>query len=267
MLKSTRSRLLVIILIVVIFILLIFFDRFGIIKPFKSIITAILKPVETPLVSLGAKIDDFFNHFRSINKLEKENKSLKEDSEKLIVENNQLKTEIEEIKALEKEWEFVKKYNYSYVSGKVIGKDPDNLQILILNKGENDGLKKGLPAITGDGILIGKIVEVEATTSKILLLTDSQSQVASLIQNSDKTEGLVKGEHGLSLKMELIPQDKEIKTGEWVVTSGSESYIPSGLVIGKIDQISKKPGDLFQAASVITATSYDNIQIITVIIS
>lgn len=265
--KISRSRLTIIILIVVIFVLLIFFDRLGLIKPVKSFITFILKPVESPLVAIGSKIDASFQYFKSINELEQENKSLKNELEKSVVENIQLKNKIDEMKILEKEWEFVKKYNYTYVSGKLIGKVPDNQQILIFNKGKNDGLKNGLPAITENGILVGKVIEVNNTTAKIMLLIDSQSQIAAMVQNNDKIEGVIKGEHGLSMKMTLIPQDKIVKQNDWVVTSGLESYIPAGLVIGQIDKVLKKPGDLFQEASITSATSYEDLQILTVITS
>ena len=265
--KLSKSRLTIIVLIVVILVLLIFFDRLGLVKPVKGFFTFILKPIESPLVAIGAKIDASFQYFKSVNKLEKENKSIKNELEKLVVENIQLKNKIEEIKILEKEWEFVKKYNYTYVSGKLIGKVPDNQQILIFNKGEKDSLKNGQPAISGEGILVGKVIEVTRSTAKIMLLTDSQSQIAAIVQNSDRTEGIIKGEHGLSMKMSLIPQDKTLNAKEWVVTSGLESFIPAGLVIGQIEKVLKKPGDLFQEASVIPATSYDDLQIITVITS
>lgn len=266
MIKFLRSKLVMIITFLAVILLLIFFHQLNLLKPIKNVFTAIFEPVQKPLSTAGYKINNFFGYFNSLKSLKEENIKLKDEISKLILENNNLKTSLNETEILRSELEFVKKYNYRYLAAQVIGRSPDNLQVLIINKGEVDRIKNDLPVIVNDGILIGKIIQTQKTTAKILLLTDSHSLISASIENKEKSQGVVKGEHGLSLKMDLIPQDHEVKEGQLVVTSGLESNIPVNLVIGQINQILVKKGELFKQATLTPAASFNNLQIITVII-
>ena len=100
-----------------------------------------------------------------------------------------------------------------------------------------------------------------------LLIYDSYSRMAALIQNESQSKGIVMGEHGLSLKMELIPKNELIKENDIVVTSGLEQNIPQGLVIGKISRFLNEPNDFFQTAWLQSPIKVDNLIFVSVLIS
>ena len=67
------------------------------------------------------------------------------------------------------------------------------------------------------------------------------------------------------MEIDLIPIDKQIKSGDIVVTSGLENYIPRGLIIGEIENVETKPSDLFQKAIIKILTPFNNLRILTIL--
>jgi rod shape-determining protein MreC len=247
--------------------LLIFLHSTKIISPLENFIVSIFKPLQTISYNSASKISVFFSRFGNINTLIDDNRKLKDEVEKLLVENIKLKIVIEENKIISEEVEFLKEKKYESVAARVIGVSPDpTIHSLIINKGKNNSIKEGLPVIVGPGILVGRVVEVDDDITKILLITDSQSKTSGIVQNSKGSQGIISGEYGIYFKMELIPYDDLIEPGQYVITSGLETNIPKGLIIGQIDKVSKSPGELFQSATIRPLRSLDNLVILSVIL-
>lgn len=264
--RFLKSKLGIITIILLSIIILFFLSLTNILKPIKNLLIVPLKPLQSVFFDLSNNINNKLKYFSSIKKLEKENEELKNKISTLSIENNKMKNQLEESEILKKELSFLEKNNLNYVLAKVIGKS--NLpgsQIHIINKGEDDGIKRDMSVIINEGVLIGKIIEAEKNISKLILLTDSHNLVAAMIQNEQQTKGMIKGYHGLSIEMELIPQDQKIEKGQLVVTSGIELNVPKGLVIGEIDKIIKKKGELFQSASIKPYSDFNNLSVVSII--
>jgi rod shape-determining protein MreC len=121
---------------------------------------------------------------------------------------------------------------------------------LIIDRGAEDGLKSGQPAIVDDGIIIGKIKSVRKNSAIVLLLTDSTSRLAVAIQGGGDILGLLEGDRGLSMGISLIPQNEQVSLGDMVITSGIEAEIRRGLIIGTIERVEKDEQKPFQTATV-----------------
>jgi len=100
----------------------------------------------------------------------------------------------------------------------------------------------------------------------MLVISDSRSAVGAQVQNENNSPGVVIGKLGLALEMQLIPQSEEITKGQIVVTSGLEENIPSGLVIGQINEIDKKTEELFQTATIESPISLERLDVLSIII-
>jgi rod shape-determining protein MreC len=100
---------------------------------------------------------------------------------------------------------------------------------------------------------------VNSDTAKVILLTDSNFEMSGIIQES-RASGLIKGQIGSGLTMETISKDKEVKTGNMVVTSNLEPEIPEGLLIGRVTEIGTESGGLFQKASITPLANLDDIR-------
>ena len=141
--------------------------------------------------------------------------------------------------------------NHTTVLASVIGYSPDpGVQSVTIDRGTSDGLLVGMAVVSDAGVVVGKVVNVGASTSSVILLSDSQSSILARINSTAHSPGVVKGDQGVSLRMELIPKNDTVAVGDTVVTSGSEDRIPPDLPIGTIQDVATRPGDVFQNAKV-----------------
>ena len=158
--------------------------------------------------------------------LKKEVDSLKSrliGQEEVFLENNRYK------KLLGFKTELV----FSSVVANVIGRDPSNWNAaFIIDKGEIQGLKQGMPVVSALGV-IGKVAEVSKKTSKVILLIDPNFSVAAVIERS-REGGLVSGTLQGMCRMRYLSSSANIEIGDKVVTSKLSSSFPEGLLIGEV---------------------------------
>lgn len=167
---------------------------------------------------------------------------------KLKKENIELKTTIENTNFITSENERLKKIidDYIIVSDEIIAKvliDKQSpfLRSMIINKGSKNNIKLGMAVLDGE-FLVGKVVEVNFTTSRVLLLSDLNSKIPVTIE----PEGYQSILSGTGKNNGIIQYSKEeifLKEGSSVFTSGSGALFKSGIPIGKITN--KKKVDYF----------------------
>ena len=110
------------------------------------------------------------------------------------------------------------------------------LRSIVINKGSKNGVKLGM-VIYDDIYLIGKVVEVNFSTSRVLLISDINSKIAVTIQPLN-VQGIMSGLDTQTGKMQYIKEDKLINKDNHeliIVTSGSGGIFKSGIPIGKIN--------------------------------
>tara|TARA_S200000501_G_scaffold75675_1_gene67521 strand:- start:2658 stop:3506 length:849 start_codon:yes stop_codon:yes gene_type:complete len=170
------------------------------------------------------------NHF----KVYEENKILKEqlsfelsknyNSEYILEENKRLKSTIDETTFLTSE-----------IIGKVlIDKKSPFLRSVIINRGSKDGVELGM-AVMDKSFLIGKVVEVSFTTSRVLLLSDLNSKVPVDIMPNN-IQSILSGTGTNNGVIQYIRQQELIEKDAVVFTSGAGGLFRSGIPIGKIDK-------------------------------
>lgn len=223
---------------------------FGILRPFENLIFKLTVPLGTSAYNLGNKISNLLNFFSSIKNLADENKKLKSDLEKLMAEAAKLKEVEKENEELRQQLAYQERFSYSTIPALVVNRDPNNLlKSISINRGKKEGVKEKAAVIVSEGILIGRVSEVYENYSKVLLIVDSHSRIPAQVQES-QAFGLVLGEHGLGLIMDMIPQDKVVNKGDTVVTSDIGNELPKGLLIGKIEEVNAADNELFQKARI-----------------
>lgn len=255
------------ILIVLVIITFFIFTKFNFFSSFEGMVSYGFSPIQSFFNESATRVQNFFKYFDDIEKIKDENELLKNRIAELTSSNLKLSNDFENSGIILNEYEYINDYKYNAVLGKVISRGSDNyLQSVIINKGIKDGIQIGYPATTESGYIIGKVIESNSYSSKILLLNDIHSKISASISNEQHSSGIVSGAFGLSLKLDLIPYDHEISVDDLVVTSGLEKNIPADLIIGKILSISKNEGELFQSADLDQITNYENLKILTIIL-
>ena len=163
--------------------------------------------------------------------------------------------------------------DYKVVNAVVISRSPSNWQSqLIINKGTNAGLKKGL-SVMGSGGLIGRITQVNTTNAKVELLSDD-SQVADRFairvtnSNSEVIDGIVTSFNQSKnlIVMGQITSDVDVKKGDLVTTSGLGGVTPAGLYVGKVASVGKDNYGLSKKIYIKPATDFNNVPVVSVAI-
>jgi len=231
-------------------------------RPFEYIAT----PVVRISYSIGQWLHQLPRPFQEKKDLLSENEKLQLENEKLLQENSALRALQEESVITQRMQEFLSLINSRGITAHVIGKLSSEKKILIIDKGEDQGVIKGAATITENGIIIGTVDSVQARSSYVLLITDSSQNIAAKIQNDSSSPGVIKGEFGLALSMQLIPQNDLVKAQQTVVTSALDPKIPPNLLIGTITDVNKKEGSVFQDAKVVSPIQLDRVETISVIV-
>lgn len=126
----------------------------------------------------------------------------------------------------------------------VIGASPDVWeQTIIIGAGYSDGLQEYMAVLSEDGSLVGRIISCTAQSSVVQLITDEKSAVGAKLQRNSEM-GILRGEGGGKVHLELLNLEADVRTGDVVITSGMGGTCPAGIPIGVITEIGEKQADL-----------------------
>ena len=167
----------------------------------------------------------FYENYNSTKEQLEKLKSKKYNVEFLEGENKRLKKVLEDI---------------SYSSNAKIAKvlidhQSPFLRSIIINKGSKNGIKKGMAVLHGY-YLVGKVVEVNYTTSRVLLLSDLNSKIPIVIEPSS-VHSILSGNGKKSGIIQYTKNNIPLKNGSVLYTSGTGSLFKPGIPIGKINNI------------------------------
>ena len=185
--------------------------------------------VSTPSKLAGGLTNSIKNHlnlYDNYSELKKENATLKNNISKkdyLELENTQLRRLIDE------QAEPIK----DFVSARVmLDKQSPYLNSFVINVGKNKEIKNGLAVLDGKNF-IGRTVDVNFFSSRVLLITDLNSKIPVIIE-SGGNHAILSGRGKNLPTLEYLPEKSEIKDGDKVYTSGKEGIFLPGIPIGKI---------------------------------
>ena len=171
-------------------------------------------------------IQNHFNLYAEYNDLKKENeelKSKKSTSDFLELENSQLRKLINE--------QVESKSNL--VSARIIlDEQGPYLNSLIINIGVNKDLKNGLAVLDGQNF-IGRIVDVNYFSSRILLVTDLNSKIPVISQPSGN-HAILSGHGDSKPTLEYLSKNNKVENGDKIYTSGKEGVFAPGHAIGEV---------------------------------
>ena len=174
-----------------------------------------------------------FNFVKGHTNLHNENIKLKEENTRLkdqhydpgflIFENNQLRKLLDDQIASP----------INLVSSRVmLDKQSPYLNSFIINSGNNKGITNGMAALDGKNF-IGRIVDVNFFSSRVLLVSDLNSKIPVLIEPTGH-HAILSGTGKTEPILEFLPENHKIQTGNKVYTSGKEGIFPPGIPVGEV---------------------------------
>jgi rod shape-determining protein MreC len=114
-----------------------------------------------------------------------------------------------------------------------------------------------MPVVVAEGV-VGRVVRSSPRFSRVLLVTDASSAVASLLQHN-RARGVCRGQ-GELLVFDFVLRQEEVKVGDRVVTSGMGGVFPKGLVVGNVGSVERQEFGLFQAIEVIPSVDFSHLE-------
>lgn len=194
--------------------------------------------------------------------------SLKNQNNYLVLENQKLKEYQAEALRLRTMLSFAqdKQDEFDLVAARVIARNSGNwYRYLIIDRGIKDGIVKDMAVISPKG-LVGRIGSVSQNSAEVNLITDRESAVGAILQESRETRGIVEGMgDSNNLGMVNIPYYSKVKRGNVVVSSGLSSVYPKGIAIGKIVAVKREPSGLQLTAKLKPMTDFDKLEEVLVI--
>ena len=170
---------------------------------------------------------------------------IKSELKKIKTQNNIENFIIEENKRLKKIIDDYIEESDEIVAKVLIDKKSPFLRSIIINKGSKSNVMLGMAVLDG-GYLIGKVVEVNYLTSRILLLSDLNSKIPVVIEPGG-LQSILSGTGKRDGNIQYLKENYNIEEDSIVYTSGSGGLFKSGIPIGKIKstELNKKNVNFF----------------------
>ena len=146
----------------------------------------------------------------------------------------------------------------------MVASEPSSIiQSILIDIGKANGIEPGMPVVTERG-LVGRVTDVYSNASRVLLITDSSSNVNTLLQNT-RLRGILRGRAGQQPIMDYLPQDNKVLVGDIVVTSGEGGNFPAGIPVGQVVEVEQNDVEMFQRAVVRTTVDFDTLETVLVV--
>ena len=233
----------------------------------SNVFTGSLINLQTWFSSRFVAVQDFLTAPRDVASLRQRNVELEAEVSNLQAQVIQLQQQVSETDILAALVDFsLARSENTYKAAAVIGRDPSPfLHYIIINAGSNDGILRGMPVVTDQG-LVGRVDAVIADAARVQLITDPASRVNVRLQNAETEASLVGSVTG-DVSLDLIPQDVTIEQGDLVLTSGLGGGYPPDLILGQVVNIRTRDFDLFQQATIQPVVDFNRLQIVLVIVN
>lgn len=224
-------------------------------------------PIQKNFSDAGKSSSSWVSSFLNSTSLHEKNEELKRENQRLLSQISILQSIQEGNRALSAISATCQENNFTTIMAGITGLD--NQDILTLNKGSDDGISEGMPVINEYNVLYGKIFKVYKNFSQVMLISNKNSVINVQVQKTDTQEntvsGVVKGNGGLSIYLDLVPIDEQINSKEILVTSPLEEIFPKNILVGEITNIEKNDQKPFQKARLSPFFNIDDMENLFVI--
>lgn len=195
-----------------------------------------LAPTLSLLSRPVAAMESFTGRIESYRTLLAENEKLRADNANLIRWQNAALAMANENKELRGLLHYKVEPSLAYISARVIADTGGAfVRSLVLTAGRLDGVREGMAAMTGEG-LVGRVVEVGEWTSRVLLITDMNSRIPVSVSDTGD-HAILAGDNESKPKLLYLPQDADVKVGARVMTSGHGGIFPPNLPVGVVSSV------------------------------
>lgn len=201
-------------------------------------------PVQQTVSRVAGYFGVFSEKYTDLVKVREENRRLWEELLECRAAAYRNREALATNNMLRKLLDFRERFDQPMLAARIVGKDPSLwFRTVIVDRGSNDGVIKGMPVVNGEGI-VGQIFAVSPNYSKVLLAIAPSSAIDVLIQKS-RVRGILKGTGSLTLKLDYVLKTVDVQEGDHVVTAGYGGLFPTGMPVGVVSKVVRKRRGMF----------------------
>lgn len=151
------------------------------------------------------------------------------------------------------------------IVARVIGINPSpQFLSLRINRGEDDGVRVGMPVVTPDGV-VGQVVRAVGSSSDVMLLTDPASRIGAVVQRTRVRATVTGTGDGHRLSLDYVRREDDLRDGDVVVTAGSDGIFPRGLRVGTVSAVTRPSVGMFLKATLEPAVELTRVEEVMVV--
>ncbi len=231
---------------------------------FDGLLMEICSPFQKGSTFVIQKVKGVFQNYFFLVHLQRENERLKKRMADLQRENDQMRGMVLAHERLRKLLQFRETLSSTAIAAEVVGRDPSSwFKSVTINKGEKEGVRKGMAVISPEGV-IGQILKTAPSHSVVLLVTDYNSAIDSIVQRT-RAKAIVEGGGENRCQLKYLLRAEDVVAGDRVVTSGLGGNFPKGLMIGEIKRVDKKGHGIFQYAELVPSVDFTRLEEVLII--
>lgn len=239
-------------------------------SPLANAAQVITSPFRTAFTAVADWFNDKQAYYADYKALEEENQELKDQIAKMERSVRQAEADSAENKRLRELLNLrpqVEKWDLE--SATILERSSSNwTRSFTLSKGTDCGIAVHDAVITSEGFLVGTVSEVGTNWCTVLCITDTDTSLGALVFRTDEI-GVAEGDFQLmdqsKLKLSYLSPDAQLLNGDLIVTSGLGGYLPSGLVIGSVEEVKLDDSGSTQYAVLQPSADFDALTEIFVI--
>jgi rod shape-determining protein MreC len=223
----------------------------GIVGQLRNKGQAAFAPVQDATHAVLRPVGDFFTGVLHYGDVKRENARLRAQLATARGQQDQAAEAQRELRLLLDQQHLGFVGNIPTVAAQVVDTSSSNFELSVqVNRGTDSGVAVGMPVVAGAG-LVGRVVEVTAKRSTILLLTDPTFSVGVRLTTSGDV-GVADGSGRQSpMRVDLVDPATKIKVGDVLVTSGlQQQRFPKDIPVGKVRGVELQPGALQQNVTI-----------------
>jgi rod shape-determining protein MreC len=226
-------------------------------------------PLESSFNYLGRVAGDSILTITKLAQLKAENDRLNRQINDLKAHQLGLDTLKLENQRLRAAQQFMAKQVHELISAEIISTNPSNWNCaVIINKGANNGLKKGMAVISPDGV-VGRIGEVRDHTAEVILITDPRqgNYVGGIVRRTRDMVLVTGGDHRGECTVQPAVDNyfSDLKKNDMVVTAETSEIFPSGLPIGRVVYFVQRINNMVTKAYLKPAVNLGKLEILYII--
>ena len=224
----------------------------------------IASPFQIATTSITQGLRGVFSHYFFLVDTKKENDVLKKKIALLEEENHQMKEMAIANERYRTLLQFRENVVAPMIAAEVVGRDPSSwFRSVTINKGEAEGVSKGMAVISPDGA-IGQVFKTSLYYATVLLITDYNSAIDAIVQRT-RSKTIVEGKDENRCQLKYLLRTEDVVEGDVVVTSGLGGKFPKGLMVGEIQKVEKKGYGVFQHADLVPSVDFTKLEEVLII--